>query len=124
MVAALRIVDVSLAATGNAPTVTGTVSPSGLVQGGETVTMTITTTGNVTGTTWTVVTGGVTLAGSGSSRTFTAPYVPDSEAVVVQVDVTGPDGSASATLGATVEAQVDWWYDGTAWQPILDRTIL
>lgn len=62
--------------------------------------------------TWTILSGGagVTLAGTGSARTFTAPRDAAGRTIVLQVLVTASNGSsATDTVTVTVAAQQLWF---------------
>jgi hypothetical protein len=126
----LRIVEISFDVSGNAPTIlTGTVSPPGSVLPGTQVTMTVTIQGSYTSVTWTVLPGSPTveLAGSQLQKSFTAPYVTDTQDVMIGITAVGPGGtSQQLVLTSTVVAQALGWYvdvDST-WQPVTGTSIL
>lgn len=61
---------------------------------------------------WSILSGGdgVTLAGSGSSRTFTAPRDPAGRSITLQVQVTASNGtSATDTVTVSVAVQQLWF---------------
>lgn len=121
----LRVVEISFDAGGNAPVLTGTVSPVGPVLAGSTVTMSVTIAGAYTGTTWTAPPS-VSLAGNATTKTFTAPYTTDLSDVIVSVTATGPGGtSAVLTLTVSVLPHVDWYLSSAGvWTPLTDSTLL
>lgn len=120
--------DVSAGSGGNAPVLSGTVSPVGPVSAGTQVTMAITVSGSYTSTAWTldVVSPPVELAQSPLSVSFVAPYLTDQTDVLVDVTATGPGGtSAPLTLAVTVMPHLSWYLalDGT-WHPTAGNVLL
>ena len=68
------------------------------------------TTGNAVAVTFSVASGGVSLSGTGTTRTFIAPRDPQGRSVVVQADYTDAEGAtATRTVTVTVYPQQFWF---------------
>ena len=96
--------------------------PTQVVEPGTLVTVTATPAG-LAGYTWRVITSGVTLSGTGATRTFTGPSsmptTPTDPGLSVVVGVTGTDGTTTSPEQQgtiTVRKQLRWfWVVGGSW---------
>lgn len=63
----------------------------------------------------------VALSGTGATRTFQIPYVPDATGADISISVTATAGGLTDTALATAHAlcHTFWWRDGGSWLPVL-----